>query len=124
MTDEVWALCMQRKNETRLTIAFYAGCALTIGTAWIVSLYVGALAGAVMQDPARWGLDFAGTAIFLTLLCGFWEGHKTSLMPWLAAAFISVMTYEIIDGPWYIISGALSAMIVRAALYREGEQDA
>ncbi len=119
MTDEVWALVMQRKNEGKLSLAFYGACAFTICSAWVVSLYLGAMAGGVIENPARWGLDFAGTAIFLTLLCGFWEGRTTSLLPWLAAGTISVLTSELVDGPWYILSGGLSAMTVRAFLYKE-----
>ncbi|NVJ90961.1 MAG: AzlC family ABC transporter permease [Methylocystaceae bacterium] len=121
MTDEVWAICMQRRSEKALSLSFFLGAGLTLFLVWAISSYSGAMIGTVMEDPTTYGIDFAGTAVFLTLLCGFWEGCKISLLPWLIAAVVAVLAYKLIDGPWYILCGAISAMVVRAMQYQERE---
>ena len=40
------------------------------------STLVGRLLGAFIDDPTRYGLDFAFTATFLALLLGMWKGRS------------------------------------------------
>jgi len=119
MTDQTWALSMQRKNEARLSLWFYVGTCTPLIFIWISSTYGGAMLGSLIANPKDWGLDFAVAAVFLTMLCGFWQGRGTSLLPWVAACVVAVGMYELVGGAWYIVSGALAAMITRALVYKE-----
>lgn len=121
MTDQSWALSMQRKSEAPLSLWFYLGLSIPLICVWSSSSYAGAMLGQLIADPKQWGLDFAVAAVFLTMLCGFWQGRKTSFLPWIMACIVAVGMYEIAGGAWYIISGALAAMITRAIVYKEGE---
>src|SRR3546814_2877840 len=82
MADEIWAFALQRGAKTPLTPAYYLGLSLPLYLGWIATTTLGAIFGGVLQDPARYGLDFAFTAVFLTLLVSLWkrsEEHTSEL---------------------------------------------
>lgn len=109
MADEIWALAMRRGVEASLTPAFYLGLALIFWSSWVVFCIVGAFAGALIDDPVAWGFDFAFVAVFMVLLKSFWHGRRTALI-WTASAGIALIVWHLVDGPWYVIAGALAGM--------------
>lgn len=116
LVDEVWAMSLQQAARGRLTVAFYAGMGVSIYFVWLAWTFVGAFAGSLIGDPQRWGFDFAFAAIFLSLLGGFWSGHK-SIIIWSAAAVASCSAKLFIDGPWFVVVGGLTGMAVAALLW-------
>jgi 4-azaleucine resistance transporter AzlC len=122
LADEVWALALRRAARDRLTPAFYLGLALPMWTAWVASTTLGNGVGAAIEDPARYGLDFAFTAVFLVLLVGLWRGPR-SLAPWVASALAAVAVERWLPGAWYILAGALAGCAT-AALAGAGADDA
>src|SRR3546814_19660378 len=76
MADEIWAFALRRGAERPLTPAYYFGLSLPLYLRWIATTTLGAIFGRVLQDPARYGLDFAFTAVFLTLLVRLWRGKR------------------------------------------------
>src|SRR3546814_2173043 len=64
MADEIWAFALRRGAERPLTPAYYFGLSLPLYLGWIATTTLGAIFGGVLQDPARYGLDFAFTAVF------------------------------------------------------------
>jgi len=114
--DENWALTMAsfRNGDTRG--AFLLGSGVVLWLLWIAATVVGATAGDLVGDPAQYGLDFAVTAIFLTLAAGFWQGRE-SLRPWIAAATVAVAANTLVPGQWYIIGGALAGAAVEIATH-------
>lgn len=113
MTDENWALALRRTTTGRLTPAYYFGLALPLYLGWISCTTLGAIFGGFLQDPARYGVDFAFTAVFLTLLTGLWKGRR-SAYPWLASALVAVAAYKLLPGVWYIALGGLAGTLVGA----------
>jgi 4-azaleucine resistance transporter AzlC len=113
VADENWAMTMTEVRKGRGGFAFLVGSGLMSGCAWIGSTLVGRLLGSVIDDPAKYGLDFAFTATFLALLLGMWKG-RGDLIPWLAAAVIAVATAKLVPGNWYIIAGGLGGSFVGA----------
>ncbi|BAI72500.1 branched-chain amino acid transport protein [Azospirillum sp. B510] len=117
MTDEQWALALRR--GAGLTMAYWYGVAVTLYLAWLASTVAGTLAGALVADPAAWGLDFTFIAVFLCLLAGFWRGAG-SLPPWLASAAAALAVHALSPGgTWHILAGALAGGAV-AALQARG----
>jgi len=112
MADEVWALALRRGEA--LTFAYWFGVGLTLYVAWLASTVAGTLAGALIADPAAWGLDFTFIAVFLCLLAGFWTGVG-SLPPWLASAIAALGVHALMPGgPWHILAGAVAGGAVAA----------
>ena len=120
LNDEGWALTMAEHRargpdaspaETGL---FFLGSGLLIYPAWVAATLVGHLAGGLLGDPRRLGLDFAFTAVFVALLAGLWRG-RADLLPWLVAAAVAVATERWLGGTWYILLGGVAGSAVGAA---------
>lgn len=118
MADENWALAMGEFQKGRGDAAFLLGGGLTMFSAWTTSTMIGGSLGGNVGDPARWGLDFAFTAMFVALLCGMWRG-KSDLLPWIVAASVAVTAETWLPGQWYIVLGGLSGSLAGVAR-REG----
>jgi len=114
--DENWALTMGELRSGSRQGAFLLGSGLAIWSFWVIATVVGATAGSVVEDPARYGLDFALTAVFLTLAVELWEG-RSSLAPWLAAAGVAVLAHHLLPGRWYILCGGLVGALVVVVRY-------
>ncbi len=111
LADENWALTMGEFARGQRDAAFLLGSGLVLYAAWLGSTALGRLLGEGVADPTRWGLDFAFTAVFLSLLVGFWKG-KADLVPWLVAAVVAVAAAHLLPGKWYILLGALAGSII------------
>ncbi|MEQ9609732.1 MAG: AzlC family ABC transporter permease [Kiloniellaceae bacterium] len=113
MADENWAFALRRGATAPLTPAYYLGLALPLYVGWILCTFFGTIFGGVLADPARYGLDFAFTAVFLTLLVGMWQGRR-SLLPWAASAVVAAAAYAWLPGVWYIALGGLAGTLAGA----------
>lgn len=131
VSDEVWAMTMAHaakdNSDAFLTRgaqpipargggpAFMLGAGALAWLAWVGSTLTGRLLGAVIDDPAAYGLDFAFTATFLALLCSMWKG-RGDLVPWLAGGLIALGVAAIVPGTWYIIAGGLGGSLIGTLL--------
>ncbi len=118
MADENWALTMAQFARGGRNGAFLLGSGLTLFAAWLGATLAGGILGNVIGDPARWGLDFAFTAVFIALVVGLWRG-KGDLLPWAVAAVVAVAGERYLHGEWYILLGAFAGSLV-GALRRDG----
>jgi len=66
IVDESWALAA--RGGGRFDVPYLLGAGLVLYPAWVLSTAVGAVAGDVVGDPERLGLDAAFPALFLALL--------------------------------------------------------
>ena len=120
MADENWALAEKRARTHRLTPAYWFGMVVPFVASWIATSTLGAVVGAALGDPRRFGADFAFTALFIALVAAFWKGRVTV---WTAAAagIASALTYRFIGPPWHVLAGALCGLA--AAWIAAGERD-
>jgi 4-azaleucine resistance transporter AzlC len=114
MADENWALTMNEFAKGRRDAAFLLGGGLLMFLAWTGSTFVGGIFSGAVEDPARWGLDFAFTAVFLALIAGMWNG-KSDLLPWTVAAAVAVAAHQWLPGQWYILLGGLAGSFAGVA---------
>ncbi|MFZ5897942.1 MAG: AzlC family ABC transporter permease [Bacillota bacterium] len=113
IVDESWALTMGEHAKGGRDAAFLLGSGIALFLAWVGATAVGGVVGDVLRDPARWGLDFAFTAVFIALLVGFWKG-KADLIPWLVAAVVATVASKLLPGKWYILLGGLAGSLTGA----------
>ena len=66
IVDESWALAA--RGGGRFDVPVLIGAGLVLYPAWVLSTALGVLAGDLIGDPARLGLDAAFPALFLALL--------------------------------------------------------
>lgn len=120
VADENWALTMGELARGRGSLAFLVGSGVLAWVAWLASTLIGRLLGAAIEDPARYGLDFAFTATFVALLLGMWKG-KSDVLPWVVAALAAIAASRLLPGNWYIIIGGLLGSLAGAiASIRKG----
>ena len=105
VSDENWAVTMSRPAKDR-TLRHLLGGGVLVYLAWTLSGAAGCAVGALVADPAQWGLDFAFTATFLALLVGMWRG-PADLLPWAVAAAAAIAASIVLPGKWYILVGGL-----------------
>ena len=117
MADENWALTMGEFAKGRRDAAFLVGGGLLMFLAWTTSTFAGGTLGGVVEDPTRWGLDFAFTAVFLALITGMWKG-RSNILPWTVAAVVAVAAHHLLPGQWYILLGGLAGSF--AGVVRRG----
>jgi 4-azaleucine resistance transporter AzlC len=113
MVDESWALTMSDFTQGGRDAGFLLGSGFLLYLAWVSSSVIGRTAGAWIQNPAQWGLDFAFTAVFTALVVGMWKG-KSNLLPWIVAAVVAVAAAHWLPGKWYILLGGMAGSIVGA----------
>ncbi|GCE25528.1 transporter [Dictyobacter alpinus] len=111
LADENWALTMNEFARGGRDAAFLLGSGVVLFVEWLISTSLGWWIGEGITDPAHWGLDFAFTAVFLTLLVGVWKGKADSL-PWIVAALVAVVSAHLLPGTWYILLGAFAGSAV------------
>jgi 4-azaleucine resistance transporter AzlC len=111
LSDENWALSVAEYEGGKSDPSFLVGSGFLLYSAWVSGTVVGRVAGAVVANPAAWGLDFAFTALFAALLTGRYGG-KRDLLPWFVAALVAVGAAWALPGKWYILLGALAGSVV------------
>ncbi len=115
VTDESWGLTMGAQNGgRRVRLAYLVGAGLTCWSFWQVATVTGRLLGALIDDPARYGLDFVFTATFLALLFGMWKG-KADFVPWLTGAGVAIVVARLVPGNFYILAGGIVGSLAGAA---------
>jgi len=113
IVDESWALTMREFQAGRSDGAFLLGSGLALFVAWLGASVSGHALGAVAQDPAQMGLDFAFPAVFVALLAGMYKG-KADLWPWAVAAGVAILAAHWLPGKWYILLGGLAGSLAGA----------
>jgi 4-azaleucine resistance transporter AzlC len=121
MADENWALAEKRARTHRLTPAYWFGMLIPFVVCWITTSTLGAIVGAALGDPRRFGADFAFTALFIALVAAFWKGRVT-FWTVAAAGIASALTYRFVGPPWHVLAGALCGLA--AAWIAAGDRDA
>lgn len=118
MVDESWAFSERRAQTKPLTLAYYFGLSLPMWVAWTTTSVIGAAVGRSFGDPVAIGLDFAFSALFISIIAGFWKGPRTGAV--LGASAIAAAIAKLhVPGAWYIIIGGLVGVAVAAMLHNE-----
>ena len=113
ISDENWALASADMARGRGSVGLLLGSGVVIYTSWVLSCTAGRFAGALIGEPARWGLDFAFTASFLALLTSMWRG-RSSALPLAVAAGTALLAERLLPGAWFIVVGGLCGSVAGA----------
>jgi predicted branched-subunit amino acid permease len=111
LNDESFAIAVTRSSAPNAWV--YLGSALAIAPAFLGGVAVGTLLGGLVQDPERWGLDFAFPAVFLSLVVT----QLRRVRDWLvaaASAAVAVIVAVVIPGNWHIVIAGLSVSTLAA----------
>ena len=118
MTDESWAVTLTRYTEDlrqgrASDGSWLIGSGLAVYVCWNVSTALGHTLVRGLDDPARYGLDFAFTAVFTALLIGL-KPRRCDILPLLAAIATALAVSKLLPGKWYILAGAFAGGLTAA----------
>ena len=108
ITDETYAVALGHLGEHKASRSYLAGLFVTAHLSWVTGSFAGAVLGNLVGDTARYGLDFALTAMFICLSVMQLKNRPTVLVALLAAA-LSVLAKTMSLGSWNIILATVLA---------------
>lgn len=117
VSDETWAMTVGEMARGRGTVAFLLGGGVLAYLCWMATTVLGYSLGSAIDDPSKYGLDFAFTATFLALLLGMWKG-RGDLVPWIVAALAAIISARLVPGSWYILIGGVVGSLAGAVVER------
>ena len=120
MTDESWAITERRAQSNVIDLGYVLGTFLPLWPTWFLCSFIGAVVGNSLGDPVVYGLDFAFSAIFITIIMGFWKGPRTAAVI-VASGTAAVVAKLFLPGAWYIMAGGVVGVLIAAVMHSEAE---
>lgn len=111
LTDETYALAVRRFLDGNGSPAFMAGANVALYLVWQASSLAGVLLGAVLPDPAAFGLDLVFPLTFVGLLVPLLR-ERAGREVAAAAALLTVAGALLLPGSWYILIAGLGASLL------------
>lgn len=116
MGDLNWALALRERDAGHHDAAILAGSGLVLWLVWVAATAMGQLFGQVIGDPRKFGIDFMLAAFFAGMTVGFLR-KAGSLLPFAVGGAVAVIVQWLVDGPWYILTGAAAGSLAGALQY-------
>jgi len=122
VADENWGVAMAHRDKDTIGGALLLGGGLTLWVGWVTATLSGWYFGAIIADPARYGLDFAFTAVFLSLVIIMAKESKNRpLIPLITAALAALVADYFAGGSWPIIVAGLAGALAAALAHKQTE---
>jgi 4-azaleucine resistance transporter AzlC len=125
LTDESYAMGMRKWLAGQGSVAYQFGANLSMYVVWQASTIAGTLLGALIPDPAAYGLDLVFPLTFIGLLIPLLRnpntgsGERTSMAVAALAALLTIAGAMLLPGSWYILIAGIVASGVGAWLSRQ-----
>lgn len=88
LTDEAFAMGIGWFRRGHRDLAYYAVFSTVLWCSWNAGTLLGAIFGAGVQDPQRFGIDFAITAVFVAIVA-IGVRHRSDVTVALVAALVA-----------------------------------
>lgn len=108
ITDETFAVGLSHFQKERADGSYLLGLFITAYLSWVTGSVAGAAVGNLVGDTARYGLDFALTAMFICLLMMMLK-DRPGIMVAVLAGTLSVTFKIFIQSNWNIILATVIA---------------
>ncbi|MER5968724.1 AzlC family ABC transporter permease [Streptomyces sp. NPDC002055] len=110
--DETAVVALAQPDRRSARLGFTV-TGLTLYVLWNLTTLLGALGAAALGDPAAWGLDAAGPAVFLALLAPMLRGTAERAVAG-AAVVIALVCHPLLPAGVPVLMAALAAPVVLA----------
>ena len=115
LTDANWLIATRYSEDGGRDVGVLFGAGVTIWTVWVLGTLPGYVAGALVSEPQRFGLDLVMPIFFCTMLVPLWRGPRVA-RPWVVAGLVALAVQAVLPGYAFIIAGALAGAIAGAFL--------
>jgi predicted branched-subunit amino acid permease len=107
ITDISWINAVRYRREGGADAAVLLGSSIAVWGVWVPVTVFGYLAGAMIADPKRFGLDLIVPIYFIAMLVPIWPGLRRGY-PWAVAGIVALIVERFVPGWWFVICGALA----------------
>jgi 4-azaleucine resistance transporter AzlC len=107
LTDPSWLISMSYRAKGGSDAGVYFGASTVLALAWMGAITAGYLAGALIADPRRYGIDLVMPIFFAAMLIPLWRGGRYAIA-WIVAAAVAVAVHQLAGGWWFIVAGAVA----------------
>ncbi len=115
LADANWLIGMRYHGEGGRDLGVVLGAGIALWCGWLAATLPGYLAGAVVPDPERFGLDLVMPIFFAAMLVPMWKGFRPAI-PWAVAGGAALIAQALIPGYAFIIIGALAGAFAGALI--------
>jgi predicted branched-subunit amino acid permease len=115
LTDANWLIATRYAGEGGRDSGVLLGSGLLLWLVWVPATLPGYLAGALITEPQRFGLDLVMPIFFSAMLVPLWKGWRPA-RPWAVSAGVALLVHALVPGYAFIIAGAVAGAVVGAFL--------
>ncbi len=115
LTDANWLLATRYGEEGGRDVGVLFGAGLALWGVWALGTVPGYLAGTLVSQPRRFGLDLVMPIFFCAMLVPLWRGTRAA-RPWAVAGAVALLVHAFVPGYAFIIAGALAGAVAGAIL--------
>ncbi|MBZ0138471.1 MAG: AzlC family ABC transporter permease [Pseudorhodoplanes sp.] len=109
-TDASWLIAIRHRTEGGSDAAVLLGASIALWLVWVPVTMVGYVAGALIADPRRFGIDLILPMFFVAMLVPLWRGPRQAV-PWAVAGAVALLVQALVPGYWFMIAGSLSGAV-------------
>jgi len=110
LTDPSWLIAMRYRAQGGSDAGVFFGASAMLAIAWMGAIMAGYLAGALIADPRRYGMDLVMPIFFAAMLIPLWRGARRSVA-WLVAGAVALLVQHLVGCSWFIVAGAVAGAI-------------
>lgn len=110
LTDPSWLISMRYRAEGGADAGVFFGASVMLALAWMGAIMAGYLAGVLIADPRRYGIDLVMPIFFAAMLIPLWRGARRSIA-WLVAGAVALLVQQFVGGWWFIVAGAIAGAV-------------
>jgi predicted branched-subunit amino acid permease len=114
-TDANWLIGTRYRAEGGSDLGILFGAGFLLWVVWILATLPGFLAGALVTDPTRYGIDLVMPIFFSAMIVPLWRGFR-SAVPWAVAGAVALLVEALVPGYLFIVAGALAGALAGAFL--------
>lgn len=115
LTDETYAVAINRYQKHKASIAYMAGLNLTSHISWILSTFIGAALGMLITDTDKFGFGFALPAMYTCLLV-LMISRKSDIIAAISAAVICIVIGYYLPASMSNMSNIIAATMIGATI--------
>jgi predicted branched-subunit amino acid permease len=113
--DPGWIIAMRYRAEGGTDIGVFFGSTAILALTWMSASTAGHLAGALISDPRRFGIDLVMPIFFAAMLIPLWRGVRRGAA-WVVAGAVALLVQYLLGGWWFIVAGAVAGSVAGGLL--------
>jgi len=115
LTDANWLIGSRYHQDGGRDVGVLLGSGLALWVGWVAFTVPGFLAGALVSEPKRLGLDLVMPIFFAAMLVPLWKGVRPA-RPWAVAGLVALLVHALLPGYAFVLAGALAGALAAALL--------